>query len=86
MRKITLAFVLSVLSLLSVSANAAGQKGGICISNSFTGADSVFNCEHIGQATVKQIYSNGWRVVTTNHSPELPGTLILIIEEQKNNS
>lgn len=86
MRKTTLAFALSVFSLFAVSANATGQKGGVCISNSFTGADSVFNCEHIGHATVKQIYSNGWRVVTTNHSPELPGTLILIIEEQKSNS
>lgn len=86
MRKITLAFVLSMLSLLSVSSNAAEQKGGVCIGTNDIGASSSFNCEHIGSVTIKQIYEKGFRVIAYHHDPKNSGVVSLIIEEQKKNS
>ncbi len=86
MRKTTLSFALSVLSLFAISVNAAGQKGGVCIGTNDIGASSLFNCEHIGSVTIKQIYERGFKVIAYHHDPKNSGVVSLIIEEQKTNS
>lgn len=85
MRKTTLAFVLSGLPLFAVSANAAGQKGGICVGMDDVDASSFFACEHLGKVTVKQIYENGFKVIAYHYNPRMPGVVNLIIEEQSKN-
>lgn len=86
MRKTTLSFVLSVLSLFAISVNAAGQKGGGCLAaNSVGGSGATYYCDHIGQVTLKQIYEKGFRVVAYDHDPRNDGRAALIIEEQTKN-
>ena len=79
--------IVSLGAALSVSsALAAEQKGGVCIGTNDIGASSLFNCEHIGSVTIKQIYAKGFRVIAYHHDPRNAGIVSLIIEEQKNNS
>lgn len=57
------------------------KRGGICIAFAFTGTDSAFKCEHLGQVTIKQIYEKGFRVVVQHDIRNTAG-VALIIEEQ----
>lgn len=81
MKKI--AWIAFTLALIGPAANAAPVKGGYCIALSFTGADAVFNCEHIGKVTFKQIYEKGWRIVSYTQLKDSPTMRELIIEEQR---
>lgn len=86
------AILASTLVVFAFKANAAQPqppgiesplKGGTCSTNNFTGADTVFNCEHIGQVKIREIYEKGWRVVDRVVYPTGFNIHVLIIEEQK---
>lgn len=58
------------------------RKGGYCVCNGFTGANSVFKCEHLGEVTIREIYEKGWRIVLKQDVPGVSAAMGLIIEEQ----
>lgn len=45
-------------------------------------ADSVLNCEHIGQVTIRQIYEKGFLVVHMQDDKNAATYVRLVIEEQ----
>jgi len=77
------AFIVAALaSMTNANAQAdAAKRGGVCI-GPFRGADSVLNCEHIGQVTIRQIYERGFRVVHMQDNPNTATYVRLVIEEQ----
>ena len=82
MRKALLAGLLAVVAANVVAADSgAPLRGGVCI-GPFRGADSVLNCEHIGQVTIRQIYEKGFRVVHMQDNPNTATYVRLVIEEQ----
>jgi len=82
MRNALLAGLLAVVAANAVAADAgASLRGGVCI-GPFRGADSVLNCEHIGQVTIRQIYEKGFRVVHMQDNPNTATYVRLVIEKQ----
>ncbi|MFP5442255.1 MAG: hypothetical protein ACLGIY_01380 [Betaproteobacteria bacterium] len=82
MRKALLAGLLAVVAANVVAADGgAPLRGGVCI-GPFRGADSVLNCEHIGQVTIRQIYEKGFRVVHMQDNPNTATYVRLVIEER----
>lgn len=82
MRKALLAGFLAVVAANVIAAEGgAPLRGGVCI-GPFRGADSVLNCEHIGQVTIRQIYEKGFRVVHMQDNPNTATYVRLVIEEQ----
>jgi hypothetical protein len=81
MRKALLAGLLAVVAANAIAADAGPLRGGVCI-GPFRGADSVLNCEHIGQVTIRQIYEKGVRVVHMQDNPNTATYVRLVIEEQ----
>ncbi len=81
-----IAFIMAAISPFA-SAQAAQQRGGVCLGNVGNGAgigsETEFNCEHIGIVKLKGIYEKGFRVVSVVPSTKLPSYYTLIIEEQK---
>ena len=76
-------FTIIAFATFSAPVAVAAAKGGYCIALSFTGADSVFNCEHIGKVTFRQIYEKGWRIVSYIQLRDSTTMRELIIEEQR---
>ena len=61
-------------------------KGGTC--SGFTNGQTIssslqFNCQHIGNVTISQIYEKGFRVVTTYFYGMGSAWAYLVIEEQR---
>lgn len=82
MRNALLAGLLAVVAATAFAADGgAPLRGGVCI-GPFRGADSVLNCEHIGQVTIRQIYEKGFRVVHMQDNPNTATYVRLVIEEQ----
>ncbi len=82
MRKALLAGLLTVVAANAVAADGgAPLRGGVCI-GPFRGADSVLNCEHIGQVTIRQIYEMGFRVVHMQDDKNAATYVRLVIEER----
>ncbi|MBC7207240.1 MAG: hypothetical protein H5U27_12060 [Methyloversatilis sp.] len=82
MRNALLAGLLAFVAANVVAADGgAPLRGGVCI-GPFRGADSVLNCEHIGQVTIRQIYEKGFRVVHMQDNPNTATYVRLVIEEQ----
>ena len=76
-------FLASLIISQSLFAAPKGQiKGGVCVSNHFTGGDSIFVCDLIGQNTISQIYEKGWRIVTYSQHSQFKNTVTLVIEQQ----
>ena len=82
MRKALLACLLAVAAVKAFAADGgAPLRGGVCI-GPFRGADSVLNCEHIGQVTIRQIYEKGFRVVHMQDDKNAATYVRLVIEER----
>lgn len=82
MRKALLAGLLTVVAANVIAADGgAPLRGGVCI-GPFRGADSVLNCEHIGQVTIRQIYEKGFRVVHMQDDKNAATYVRLVIEER----
>lgn len=81
-----IAFIMAAISPFA-NAQAAPQKGGVCIGqvgySAGIGADTKFDCEHIGAVTIKEIYEKRFRIVSVVQSTKLSNYFSLIIEEQK---
>ena len=48
-------------ALLVLSGQAAAKQGGLCYSKAFH-PQAVLTCDHLGNVTMKDIYTKGWRV------------------------
>ncbi|WP_323074162.1 hypothetical protein [Mycetohabitans endofungorum] len=87
-KMLVLAFMMTTLSSAVYAQTGSTQRGGMCFTNHLRigSADIVWKCEHIGQATIKQIYEKGFRVVgsypvsLSNKTMQLGQ--YLVIEEQ----
>lgn len=86
-KMLVLAFTMTALSSAVYAQTGSTQRGGMCFTNHLriSGVDVVWKCEHIGQATIKQIYEKGFRVVGAYSSDFTNKTFqpqYLVIEEQ----
>ncbi|MBK6742654.1 MAG: hypothetical protein IPG66_06600 [Hydrogenophilales bacterium] len=59
------------------------KKGGGCyvITMGAVGWDVKVKCDHLGEITIKQIYENGWRIVSS-HLNQDRALHVIFIEEQ----
>lgn len=89
MKKILIfTFIITSLSSVARADAESRQRGGVCFTNNprIRDAEIIWNCEHIGMVTVKQIYQKGFRVVgafPTSYSNTTIRTPYFIIEEQR---
>jgi len=67
----------------SIQTRKGQVRGGTCATNAYTGSKTIFGCTTLGEATIEDIYNQGWRVVSTIMSPRQTGYITLIIEEQR---
>ncbi|CAB1371180.1 conserved exported protein of unknown function (plasmid) [Denitratisoma oestradiolicum] len=83
MKKLTLfAFIMTALSA-ATNVLAAPARGGVCGAYPFNGADTKFDCEHLGKVTIKQIYERGWRIVSMGQQNDGGSWTYIVIEEQR---
>lgn len=89
MKKVlTIAFMMAATASAALAADETAQRGGMCFTNNLRidDANVVWNCEHLGRVTIRQIYEKGFRVVGSYPAEYGEKKLIfqfLIIEEQK---
>lgn len=65
----------------SQTSPSKAKRGGVC-GGPFIGGVSVLQCEHIGNATIAQIYEKGFRVVHMQDQKAGANYVTLVIEEQ----
>lgn len=84
--KMRVFFAFILVAVIGIANAAAGdippRKGGFCVCNQFRGTPSVFQCEHLGNVTISQIYEKGWRVVIKQDVRGVVSAVELVIEEQ----
>ncbi|WP_459203451.1 hypothetical protein ACQVRV_00295 (plasmid) [Ralstonia pseudosolanacearum] len=82
------AVIMTAIYGVSYAETGSPQRGGMCFTNNvrIKDAEITWACEHIGRATVKQIYEKGFRVVgmySTDPSDKTAQFQYLVIEEQR---